>query len=84
MLVICEVCDNNVIDELSARKGETVCKLCKKEAQKFKNKYKIKVCKECGFLGRGYMFREGTLTCKLCFNTQLRLKRRMCHVDKST
>lgn len=78
MLVICEVCDNNVIDELSARKGETVCKLCKKE---IKQKNKIKECKICGVEGHLDLFKKDSLICKKCYAEKTR-KYRHEHPEK--
>ena len=76
MLVICEVCDNNVVDELSARKGETVCKLCKAERVKKEKeearKNRSKVCKVCGFEGHNSLFKKNTRTCKKCYAAKMR------------
>jgi predicted RNA-binding Zn-ribbon protein involved in translation (DUF1610 family) len=86
MLVICEVCDNNVIDELSARRGETVCVLCKKEIMRKereeKKKNRKKVCKICGFEGPLDTFRKYSLTCKKCCAAQAR-ERRSAHPEST-
>ena len=76
MLVICEICYNNVVDELSARKGETVCKLCKAERVKKEKeearKNRSKVCKVCGFEGHNSLFKKNTRTCKKCYAAKMR------------
>ncbi|MDD4008956.1 MAG: hypothetical protein PHQ67_03980 [Fermentimonas sp.] len=80
--MICEVCYNNVVDELSARKGETVCKLCKKEIEKI-NRYKIKIkkCKVCGLEGTVDLFKKDSLTCKKCYAEKTR-NYRHAHPEK--
>ncbi|MFA7169885.1 MAG: hypothetical protein WC178_03455 [Candidatus Paceibacterota bacterium] len=85
MLVICEICYNNVVDELSARKGETVCVLCKKEIKEKereeKKKNRIRVCKVCGLEGKADLFAKGRLTCKKCYAAQYK-KERHEHPEK--
>ena len=79
MLVICEVCDNNVVDELSARKGETVCKLCQEEAKRKAKeeakKNRTKICKICGFEGHHSKFKKDTRTCKKCYAEKVKKQR---------
>jgi len=83
MLVICEVCDNNVIDELSARRGETVCVLCKEEAKRKlrEEKKSKKTCRYCGFEGPVVNFKKDTRICKKCAAEKMR-EYRKTHPEK--
>lgn len=69
VFVLCEQCYENVIDELSARKGVTVCKACLRRVTK-------KTCKVCGKTKAVEEFTKGRLVCKPCYAAQSRIKRR--------